>query len=259
MKTFLQTLFFFLLVTQICFAQWYQQNSGTNIDLIDVDFFDANNGIAVGWHIRNPGYFSESIVFRTTNSGESWNIQGYYYDIISVQCLDSLNGFGVGYATFIKTVDGGITWTQQAMGNNTILSGVNFSDGNTGITVGYDFDSLWNSHSLILRTTDGGVSWLNQTSPEFYYLFATYFVDNNYGWIVGEVKEWYPLGGVILNTTDGGTTWTEQWNSTMISLTDVYFTDVYNGVAVGTGGTILRTTGGGTSWTSEISGTTADL
>ena len=26
MKTFLQTLFFFLLVTQICFAQWVQTN-----------------------------------------------------------------------------------------------------------------------------------------------------------------------------------------------------------------------------------------
>ena len=39
MKILLQTLFFFLLVTQICFAQWYQQNSGTTKNLNAVTIY----------------------------------------------------------------------------------------------------------------------------------------------------------------------------------------------------------------------------
>ena len=48
MKKILQTLFFFLLVTQICFGQWYQQTSGTTANLNSVHFEDVNNGWAVG-------------------------------------------------------------------------------------------------------------------------------------------------------------------------------------------------------------------
>jgi len=49
MKQFLQTLFFFFLVTQICFAQWFWQNPlPQGNDLNDVDFIDEFNGIAVG-------------------------------------------------------------------------------------------------------------------------------------------------------------------------------------------------------------------
>ena len=45
MENLLQTLFFFLLVTQICFAQWFQQNSPTTQNLNAVTFTDANNGL----------------------------------------------------------------------------------------------------------------------------------------------------------------------------------------------------------------------
>lgn len=48
MKTFLKISFFFLLTTQLCFAQWYLQNSGTTANLNSVHFADANIGWAVG-------------------------------------------------------------------------------------------------------------------------------------------------------------------------------------------------------------------
>jgi len=49
MKQLIQTLFFFLLVTQICSSQWYQQNSGTSDLLQSIHFEDANIGWAVSY------------------------------------------------------------------------------------------------------------------------------------------------------------------------------------------------------------------
>jgi len=66
MKLFTHTLFFFLLSTQICFAQWYLQNSGTTKNLYAVHFIDENIGIAVG---------DSGTILRTTNGGTAWAIQ----------------------------------------------------------------------------------------------------------------------------------------------------------------------------------------
>ena len=64
MQTLLQTLFLFLLVTQICIAQWYQQGIVVhNKNLYAVQFTDANNGLAVG---------DSGTVLRTNDGGTSW-------------------------------------------------------------------------------------------------------------------------------------------------------------------------------------------
>ena len=65
MKTFLQ-LFFFLMVTQICFAQWYQQNSGTETICVVSSFIDSNTGSVVG---------DGGTILRTTNGGVDWTLQ----------------------------------------------------------------------------------------------------------------------------------------------------------------------------------------
>ncbi len=101
MKTFLQSLFFFLLVTQICVAQWEQTNgpygefvlslaiSGDNIyaGTVNGAFYSTNNG--ENWttiNLNNIGVnsfafnHSEDIfagtrygyIFRSTDDGENW-------------------------------------------------------------------------------------------------------------------------------------------------------------------------------------------
>jgi hypothetical protein len=73
-KKLLQTLFFFLVVTQICFAQpvsqsvsqggWYWQNPlPTGQTLKDVHVFDENTKIAVG---------KAGTIIKTTDGGISW-------------------------------------------------------------------------------------------------------------------------------------------------------------------------------------------
>ena len=117
-KTFLQTLFLFFLVTQICFAQWYQQNSGTNKNLYAVQFTDANNGLAVG---------DSGTVLRTNDGGTSWTpvVTGITDNFTAMYFVDASNGWAITgiksefYSEFpdssiiLHSTDGGITWTKQ--------------------------------------------------------------------------------------------------------------------------------------------------
>ena len=66
MKTLIKFLFFFLMVTQICFAQWYQQSSGAINNFYGVSFSDFNNGTVVG---------ENGTIIRTTNGGPNWTSQ----------------------------------------------------------------------------------------------------------------------------------------------------------------------------------------
>ena len=61
MKTFLQTLFFFLLVTQISFAQWFLQNKIPNEGFLIVQLISPT----VGWVVGDS-------IYKTTNGGETW-------------------------------------------------------------------------------------------------------------------------------------------------------------------------------------------
>ena len=233
MKSFLQILFFFLLVTQLCFAQWYQQNSGTTATLYTVHFLDANNGWVVG---------DSGIILHTTNGGQEWILQSSGKTLLlrHVCFIDVDNGWVVGHAgTILRTTNGGDTWTEKSSGTTIMLNGVSFINLNNGTTV--------SDNGIILRTTNGGESWINQSSGTTNSLGRVYFSDANIGTAVGN-------GGTILRTTDGGQNWLSQTSGTTNWLQDVSFTDINIGTAVGEGGTILRTTNGGHNWFPQVSG-----
>jgi photosystem II stability/assembly factor-like uncharacterized protein/flagellar hook assembly protein FlgD len=163
MKNILQNLFFFLLVTQTCFAQpvspstsqggWYQQNSGTDKNLSAVQFIDANNGFVVG---------DSGIILRTTDAGNNWLIQPSETDLPlnDIFFLDENNGWiaggyvntGGGFWTkeiILKTSDGGTTWYKQFEDSVDRPSAIFFNDTLNGWCVGYK----------IRKTTDGGINW----------------------------------------------------------------------------------------------------
>jgi len=73
MKTFLQILFVFLLVSQICFAQWYWQNPLPQGNVIlGVSFTDANKGAAVG---------ARGTILCTTNGRCNLDNSGKWNDV----------------------------------------------------------------------------------------------------------------------------------------------------------------------------------
>ena len=90
MKTLIQILFFLLLLTQICSAQWYWQNPlPTGNFLSDVYFIDESTGWAVG---------ENGTIVKTTDGGTNWTIQtsGTTYILMGVSFTDANTGTAVG-------------------------------------------------------------------------------------------------------------------------------------------------------------------
>jgi len=159
MRTLIHTLFFFLLVTHICFAQWYPQNSGTTKNLYAVHFIDENIGIAVG---------DSGTILRTTNGGTAWAIQasGTIQPLNDICFTDVNNGWAVGSnvnsfepSVIIHTTDGGTNWNTQLILPDRWLTDIFFIDENIGWIFGW---------SAILKTTNGGTSWTYQSNPDIY-------------------------------------------------------------------------------------------
>src|SRR5438309_8228021 len=96
------------------------------------------------------------------NSGWFWqNPWPQGDDLRSVVMPNAQTVVAVGRSgRFIKSADGGATWTVQSLGNYDLQS-ISCSDANTCTTVGHDDGGiLW----IILRTTDGGATWSVQST-----------------------------------------------------------------------------------------------
>ena len=232
-KTLIQTLFFFLLVTQICFGQWYQQLSGTGSMLMSVHFASSTNGWAVG---------ENGTIISTTDGGNSWNAQlsGTTENLESVYFISSTNGWAVGVNTILNTTNGGNDWNTQLSGTFISYTSVYFTSSTTGWVVG--------SNGTILHTTNGGNNWNTQLSGTTMTLLSVCFPLTTTGWAVGGL-------GIVLHTTDGGNTWNTQLSGTTEVLESVSFPSTTTGWAVGASNTIIKTTDGGSNWITQTSQT----
>ena len=109
---------------------------------------------------------------------------------------DTATAVGDFLNVILRTTDGGANWGLQSGVVPNFLSGVWFTDANTGYRGGGQ-GSCSPSISTILRTTDGGATWKPQVTGSGRALTAVFFIDANTGWAVGE-------SGTILHTTTGG-------------------------------------------------------
>ncbi len=263
MKTFLKILFFFLLVTQISFSQWYWHNPlafGTSLN--DVCFVEENIGVAVG---------DLGTILRTSDGGDNWIVQssGTISTLNGVYFTDVNTGTAVGFdlvadtnsnpfvGIILRTTDGGNNWTKQTNGANCMLNDVHFIDVNNGTIVGGS-DGLSGGPGTILRTTDGGENWVIQLSDTTAIAFnGVYFTDVNTGTAVG-CGHWNAAlqryESKILRTTNGGINWISQNSGVTGQLHSVCFTNANVGWIVGGDGyanslgIMLKTTDGGDTW-----------
>ena len=228
--------------------------------------------------------------------GPGWWKQesGMNYGFIThVSFSDALHGWAAGLYdlsvnnyTFLRTVNGGYTWTPLPMppGNGSVNQ-MEFQD---------EFHGWVVQGGVAYMTTNGGVSW--QVVPNSY---AIKFVDSQTGWIVsdvpgpatyalqkttdggntwstmhlifddirvndldavgdsawvvGEVRgesPWEPVvGSYVVATSDGGATWSEQQVGTSKGLSAVDFADEMNGWIVGD--RVYRTSNGGATWAAQ--------
>ncbi|TDI72216.1 MAG: hypothetical protein E2O85_00895 [Bacteroidetes bacterium] len=213
---------------------------------------------------------SGRVLFQTFDGGRNWfdltsRIKGTIpQSICGLWVVDENTIYGVGAffggPWFLKSTDGGVTWTSKLVGTGAkALVDVYFKNKNEGYAVGgtADVAQMLQGNAVVLRTIDGGSNWtqVHQTSHSLN-------VGGEWGWkisfpseLVGYVSLEYTGNNdnepaKYLKTVDGGLTWTEHHipGSTQVSgLQGIGFITEEIGWASGRGQT-SATIDGGTTW-----------
>lgn len=139
------------------------------ITVLDVDFFDNNNAIAVG---------GDGGILRTTDGGTNWtygpftfvNAAGLWQkpSFSDVHFVTATTAYAVGtLGAMVKTTDGGITWTQiksplYAAAKN--INAVWFVDANKGY-IGGQWNNTADSLPKLYFTLNGGATWDSIAAP----------------------------------------------------------------------------------------------
>jgi len=203
-------------------------------------------GVAVGGWV-NPQFY------LTNDGGASWVQQETDITFAkpeSVYFLDENNGWAVGSCDYLRTNDGGHTWTKL---DDLCAGDIQFVTASTGFAAG-------KGNFGIRLSTDGGDTWSRPDCFDDARLYGVSFVNSSEGWAVGgKPYPWYPATeGRILHTADGGQTWEvqQEYNSCLMA---VHFVSRLHGWAVGESGRILTTINGGGTWTAQTAGTNYTL
>lgn len=201
--------------------------------IMDMDFFNANVGLAVG-------EISEVIgVYRSTNFGQSWT-KISNQDLDRVLYLTQNNLVATKNAAFYRSTDGGVTWTPEGGAFNpnsqTDIEAITKVSDTSAAAVAFDH-SIW-------MTFDSGDTWQKVKEPTGVWGFELdiHFVTPQVGYSAGRA-------GLVFKTTDGGMTWTQINNGGARHIEDIQMQPSGRGLAVGFDGLVLRTTDYGNKWT----------
>lgn len=249
MKSLMQILFFFLLISPLSFSQWTNQNPVPDgNDLWSTFFADDSTGWIVGsggfitkttnagaeWIQQNSGTNftltsvcftnqnsgwicgDEGLILKTTNGGSDWFslISGTTEHLTDIQFCNSDIGYVSGFGgTILKTTDGGLSWISLNTETTSNLYAIDFVDEFIGYAVGGDGDTI-----SVLKTTDGGFNWIDKSSgfPQTKgYCLTVEFIDANTGFIGGS-----NYSGFLHKTTDGGDTWGQSLSTLLLEQTE---------------------------------------
>ncbi|MCZ7556079.1 MAG: YCF48-related protein [Bacteroidia bacterium] len=209
---------------------WLEQIN-TEYTLWDIDFADAQHGIAVG---------SFGIILHTSDAGVTWNyldaeIQD---DLHAVVYTDAANAVITGAnGILLRTSTGGLSWQKSTIGTNRRIMDITAIPGGGGslIAVG--------DNGTLLRSTDGGESWTNAIHSSTSNLTRVHFTDGNNGIITGG-------GGTLLRSADGGKNWSNVLPGGGADLRGIA-THGMTALIVAANGTVLRSSNGGMNWGGE--------
>jgi photosystem II stability/assembly factor-like uncharacterized protein len=209
---------------------WSPVNSGTSSNLVKL-FLNASTIFAVG---------ANGTILKSTNSGSTWTSlnSGTSIHLKSIWFENASVGYAGGeYKTILKTTNGGTSWTNIStdVGNpiNYQLTGMYFSDANTGFAVG---GNAQGNQGLILKTTNAGATWTSEYFANNYF-GSIQFLNNATGFIAG--GNITNNTSTILKTNNGGSTWVVQPTSSSRQV-GVSFPSFNAGYTCGLDGTILK-------------------
>ncbi len=268
MKSIL-VLFLLIISATNTFSQWFMQPSHTSMSITNLHFVNESTGFMVSPNSITGNY----IVFKTTNSGFSWDSTILLQNEIVNQLyfVDEMTGWMIGYNNAVfpgfglawKTTNCGESWQSQSIGDSLKLEDICFTSQQIGfITANRNASQVAISMPEVLKTTDGGSSWFetatgfNDTSV----IYGMSFINDLTGWVAFSTGT--PGRAYIAKTTDGGASWvfSNQFNlispSTRVRMLKLF--DASNGYAVGdkqaehNGDTplirVYTTSNGGTNW-----------
>ena len=222
-------------------ATWVNALDG--IGLFDVYFLNDS----VGWAVGLNGN-----IFKTTNKGNDWIRQdsSFNFHLLKVYFYNENNGYMISDRYFIKTEDGGATWT-LTQPTSHVLRAMYFLNKDTGWIAG--------GEGVILKTTNAGSSWSYQQLNGTAYgtLTSLYFTAANTGYTSGSGLD--IQGGVVLKTSNSGNQWSLAHNGFNRFIYSISFSTPDSGWIVGDEGIMFSTTNGGMNWELQGSGTLSDL
>lgn len=138
-------------------------------------------------------------IYKTTDSGNSWNTLGnpYYYN--AFHFINGNTGFAGAYR-FDKTTNGGLTWNNvtSSFSQGFEIYRMHFLNETTGFVIG---SALPHYISLIMvcKTTDGGVTWTNEFPGTISTPYSIFAINQDVCYIGGS-------NGTILKRTQSNLT-----------------------------------------------------
>ena len=229
-------------------SPWVNLARFTTKNLSRVSFVDS----LTGWVAGDSGG-----VFRTTNGGQSWEVQDTKItnNIFDLFFVDRSYGWAVAlqymqdtswYGTvLLRTTNGGGTWMKRNLPMEYFYS-LAFFDSVNGWMAGHD--------GKLRKTTDGGITWSNAMVDSSIVMGFPIkhldFYSRNYGFAVGGSID---AAGVVWKTTNGGDRWAAvNPDGDGEPLHGTHFIDSLNVMAVGgdfdLGSGIVRSKDAGRSW-----------
>lgn len=222
-------------------------NHDFNINPCDLFFINSGIGYVVGYNGDIFRTIDSGIVWQKMNSGTTLHLQSVFFinsniGFISGQamsgCLDNDCDKG---AVFLKTTDGGETWTKKLFEDYVAIKSLHFFNETKGLAIIYTPDVPNSRDYYIAKTENGGDSWefldlnIKPTYDKFYCV-------ENVVYIAGDDQK-------VFRSPDYGRNWETLITPISASndVRDLYFYNETVGFMDG-GTNIYKTTDGGLNW-----------
>lgn len=201
-------------------ATWRLQVNRPRAHFRSVAFVDAQRGWAGNVGPGEFGATDPTILYQTTNAGINWlPVTTFEGPVPAGMCgMHAVNDSTVvgvgrvrGPAFFVRTTDGGKTWTSRDMSSHAAgLIDVYFTDTDTGFAVGLTNADHDQSSGVVLYTADGGATWEERfrTSRTGEWFWKLSFPSPRVGYASLQRNSSAPI--FFAKTSDGGATWEEK-------------------------------------------------
>lgn len=180
------------------------------------------------------------LFFKEVVTAQSWRrVGGWGNQLTGIVWVNEEVGYISGNQVILKSIDGGLSWTEQEAPTKNRMLAVDFVNETLGLMVG--------ENGQVYRTTNGGSSWQLVNIGTSVRLNKVKFLTASRAYIIGE-------GGETYRSTNGGQSWARQNIGTNADLHGLYFANADTGYVAAANGQVIRTFNGGNNWSSSNTG-----